>query len=107
MKNRLIISLGFLMLAAVPAGVLRAQEGPEGEETERIEVWEDGPGHSGRMPGGAGAAGGMAHGPKNSGRMTWVERDEERGGGRMRTGFWSGRPGFCIGGGSPGDNREV
>ncbi|MCX5792524.1 MAG: hypothetical protein NTY45_10005 [Elusimicrobia bacterium] len=43
MKNRTMLWLLAVTLAAAPAQLLRAQEGPEGAESEEVEVWSGGP----------------------------------------------------------------
>ncbi|HNW44127.1 MAG TPA: hypothetical protein PKI19_06460 [Elusimicrobiales bacterium] len=43
MKNKIVMWLGVMALAAAPAQVLRAQQGPEGVE-EDVEITEGGPG---------------------------------------------------------------
>ena len=87
MKSNKLIWLAALVLAAAPAVNLAAQEGPGGEETEEIEVWEGGPGGGPGMgkPGGPGK--GMMAG-KGAKRMMWIEKEEggeemEEGQGRM------------------------
>lgn len=78
MKNKIVLWLGVVALFAAPAQVLRAQEGPEGLETEEIEITE---GH-----GPANAEPGMrkrAPGEMREGRMM-REMEDEPGEGRMK-----------------------
>jgi len=79
MKNKLAVWLVVLALVVVPARILSAQEGPEGGETEEVELWEGGPGpaHAGmemkrKGPGGKPGAKGMSwtEGEPGEGRMT-------------------------------------
>ena len=80
MKNKIVLWLGVVALFAAPAQILRAQEGPEGGETEDIEITEG-------RPGPARAEMEMhrkgAEGRKGARGMHGMEEEDEPGEGRM------------------------
>ena len=73
MKSKLVMWLGVFALVNAPAAVLRAQDGPQGEDVEQIEAWEGRPG----------PARAMEHKARGARRMARVESHDEAGPGRM------------------------